>query len=578
MGEASSTANKVTGAAALGASTTSASQQPDPLIGRVINGRFTIQSVIARGGMGKVYRAEQSPLGRVVALKVLHPNYSGENDPEFHKRFFLEASIVAKLTHPNTVTLYDYGQTDDNVYFMAMECLEGRTLHRLIRTEGALDTQRALHILVQAARALREAHGHGVIHRDLKPANVFLIKHDDDPDFVKLLDFGLLKRTDESPDEALTQTGLFMGSPKYMAPEQIRGERVSSATDVYALGVMLFEMLTGRVPFDKPNSVNLLMAHVTDPIPTLASVNPSVMVPSSVEDMVYRCLAKDPAERFASMDELIAAIRAAGAAMGRPLNSLTGEFAGQGGFATSAPHALGGSGETASPTRPPPLPSSPPSGSSPSATSGVRASSDRPMAPETVLEASLPSQSLPRPESFANSQASALAAPPAAPTGARLRWVWAALLLGAGVCGAFLALRGRGPAVASVAVPSAPTPTVNVALESEPSGAEIFEGDTRLGTTPFRATWQGAQGDPNRTRTFRFTLAGHQPLEVSLSGASMLYLARLRPMTVDASAPVVAAPPTAPPVAAPLRPVRPARPVRPPRGATAPNGYRVDVY
>ena len=146
--------------------TTGTSTAPgDPLIGRVINDRFKVLSIIARGGMGKVYKAEQAPLGRIVALKVLQPNYNGESDPEFHKRFFLEASIVSKLTHPNTVTLYDYGQSSDNVYFMAMEYLEGRTLHRLLREDAPLEVGRALHILVQACRALREAHGHGVIHR-----------------------------------------------------------------------------------------------------------------------------------------------------------------------------------------------------------------------------------------------------------------------------------------------------------------------------------------------------------------------------------------------------------------------------
>ena len=298
----------------------------DPLIGRVINDRFKVLSIIARGGMGKVYRAEQAPLGRIVALKVLQPNYNGENDPEFHKRFFLEASIVSKLTHPNTVTLYDYGQSSDNVYFMAMEYLEGRTLHRLLREDAPLEVGRALHILVQACRALREAHGHGVIHRDLKPANLYLVRHDDDPDFVKVLDFGLLKRTDETPEEALTQTGLFMGSPKYMAPEQIRGERVSPATDIYSLGVILYEMLTGKVPFERASSVNLLMAHVSDPVPSIVEANPLVQVPAAVEEIVYRCLAKRSDERYDTTDDLIAAIKQAGASLGRPLGSMSGEF------------------------------------------------------------------------------------------------------------------------------------------------------------------------------------------------------------------------------------------------------------
>ncbi|MGZ3423910.1 MAG: serine/threonine protein kinase, partial [Polyangiales bacterium] len=207
-----------------GASGQGATKQsgPDPLLGRSINDRFKVTGLIARGGMGKVYKAEQAPLGRVCAIKVLNPNYSGEHDPEFHKRFFLEASISSKLTHPNTVTIFDYGRTDDNIYYMAMEFLEGRTLHRALREEGPFIEERATHIARQICRSLREAHSLGVIHRDLKPANVYLIEHGDETDFVKVLDFGLVKNIDDTKGEDLTQTGLFMGSPKYMAPEQIR--------------------------------------------------------------------------------------------------------------------------------------------------------------------------------------------------------------------------------------------------------------------------------------------------------------------------------------------------------------------
>src|SRR5688500_5166525 len=165
---------------------------PDPLVGRVINDRFRIVGLIARGGMGKVYRAVQAPLGREVALKVLNPNYQGDHDPEFHKRFFLEASICSKLTHPNTITIFDYGKTDDDVYYIAMELLEGRTLHRALREEGPFDGERVMHIGRQICRSLREAHGLGVIHRDLKPANVYLVQHGDENDFVKVLDFGLV--------------------------------------------------------------------------------------------------------------------------------------------------------------------------------------------------------------------------------------------------------------------------------------------------------------------------------------------------------------------------------------------------
>ncbi len=532
--------------------------QPDPLLGRTVHGRFKILSVIARGGMGKVYRAEQSPLGRIVALKVLQPNYAGDNDPEFHKRFFQEASLVAKLTHPNTVTLYDYGQADD-VYFMAMEYLEGHTLHRLLRTEGPLDAVRALHILLQAARALREAHGHGVIHRDLKPANVFLIRNDDDPDFVKLLDFGLLKRTDEDPEEALTQTGLFMGSPKYMAPEQIRGERVSAATDVYALGVMLFEMLTGRVPFDKPNSVNLLMAHVTEEVPRLGDVNAGVLVPPGVEALVYRCLAKDPTERFASMDDLIAAVRTLGASLGRPMHSFTGDFL------QSGPALLGSSDSAAS--RPPPLPSLSPH--------GVAAPTPPPTTPSASLVASTPGAS------GVASEATPLV-PLAEPAPPRLVPFWATalggvLLLSVGVALALSQLRGPPPNVsaAPVATPAlaAPVPTVTVSLDTDPAGAEVFVDGVSLGRTPFRAEWTGARGDPTASHRVVFRAPGYEDVEATLQGSTLTYRATLTP---TAPAPNTT-PPDAVAPAAPTRPTRPARPTRPTR-PTTPDGYRESPY
>jgi serine/threonine-protein kinase len=525
--------------------TTGTSTAPvDPLIGRVINDRFKVLSIIARGGMGKVYKAEQAPLGRIVALKVLQPNYNGDSDPEFHKRFFLEASIVSKLTHPNTVTLYDYGQSSDNVYFMAMEYLEGRTLHRLLREDAPLDPGRALHILVQACRALREAHGHGVIHRDLKPANLYLVRHDDDPDFVKVLDFGLLKRTDETAEEALTQTGLFMGSPKYMAPEQIRGERVSASTDVYSLGVILFEMLTGKVPFERSSSVNLLMAHVSDPVPALVEANPLVQVPSAVEEIVYRCLAKRPDERYASMDELIAAIKLASASLGRPLGSMSGEFM----------NSLG---------------------------ARVPTSGESPVAP---IVSSLPPP-LPRAPTPADSPAAAVpmsVTVTAAPSEPRR----SPLLLGAGL---FVLAIGLGVAIRLVATPPPPTPaaaapSVQVSLDSDPPGVEVLEDGVSLGRTPLRSTWTGARGNADRAHTLVFRMADYEDQQVTLSGAQLTHVAHMRPR-VTAVPPmpeaVVEPPPVVdPPARVGARPVRRA-PRTTPRTNSAPHtptGYRDNVY
>jgi len=304
-----------------GPATATKSGAPDPLIGRVIADRFKITSLIARGGMGKVYRAEQAPLGRACAVKVLNPNYNGDADPEFHRRFFREASITSRITHPNSVTIFDYGKTDDDIYYMAMEYLEGQTLHHALREGGTMQEERVGRIAAQICRALREAHALEVIHRDLKPANIFLTRHGDDEDFVKVLDFGLVKHLSERPEEQLTQTGLFMGSPKYMAPEQIQGGVVDPSTDVYSLGIIMYEMLAGKVPFDRPTSVNILMAHVGEPPPPMREVNPNLVCSPAFEELVMRCIAKDPKERYATMDEVLQAIKRAHG------GSMTGQLA-----------------------------------------------------------------------------------------------------------------------------------------------------------------------------------------------------------------------------------------------------------
>src|SRR5437870_5154198 len=178
--------------------------EADPLLGRVLNDRYRILEVIGHGGMGRVYKALQTPLDRLVALKILAAGH--DRDPNFYKRFFLKASVTARLTHPNTITLYDYGRTEDGIFFIAMEFLDGRTLSQAMQQEGPLAQERVIHVAQQICRSLREAHALGIIHRDLKPANVMLLRQHDDHDFVKVLDFGLVKeRADrfQSMDELL---------------------------------------------------------------------------------------------------------------------------------------------------------------------------------------------------------------------------------------------------------------------------------------------------------------------------------------------------------------------------------------
>jgi serine/threonine protein kinase len=283
--------------------------EDETLLGATINGRYKIVSLIARGGMGKVYKGEQSALGRVCAIKILSPNYEGNKDPEFHRRFSLEAATAAKLQHPNTVTIFDYGECAlHDVFYIAMEYLDGRTLHRLLHDERTLAEVRASHIAQQICRSVHEAHRIGVVHRDLKPSNVLLVERGDEPDFVKVLDFGLVKDV-SGKGEDLTQTGLFMGSPKYMAPEQVMGTEISARTDIYSLGVMLYEMIGGDVPFTGSHARIVLLAHVVHTPPPLSSPRGPVL--GRVSALIMRTLAKKPDERHPSARALIAEIDAA---------------------------------------------------------------------------------------------------------------------------------------------------------------------------------------------------------------------------------------------------------------------------
>jgi serine/threonine-protein kinase len=277
----------------------------DPLIGRTLSGRYEIRALVGQGGMGKVFEAQQIPLGRSVALKVLDARHV---DRDFARRFFQEAAILARLKSRHTVTIYDYGR-DGDYFFIAMELVAGPSLDHLLASEGPLEVARACSIAEQVCRSLREAHAQGIIHRDLKPANVMLTVTEDGEELAKVLDFGLAKRTDrDSRDE--TQAYIVPGSPKYMAPEAIHQRPIDGRLDMYALGVMLYYMLAGAVPFDRPDPMDILRAHLHEQPRPLRLMNPNVQVPETLEMIVMRCLAKAPEERFADMPQLLETLRA----------------------------------------------------------------------------------------------------------------------------------------------------------------------------------------------------------------------------------------------------------------------------
>jgi eukaryotic-like serine/threonine-protein kinase len=319
----------------------------DPLIGRILNDRFRILSPLGSGGMGKVYKAVQTPLDRVVALKILNPNFPAEKDPAFKRRFFLEASLTSKLRHPNTVTVIDYGQTEDGIYFIAMEYMEGQTLAEVLAHEKTLPWRRVLDIAQQICRSLREAHKLGVIHRDLKPANVMLL-NEADHDMVKVLDFGLVKSflaaDGQGGDPEVTQNGVFLGSPQYMAPEQARNV-ADPRSDVYSLGILVYQMLAGRPPFQGKDYLEVIFQHMKESPRSVQEVNPNAELPPEVESVVLRCLQKDPTARYQSMDEVLEALREAAHLTG--MSNIFPErrtTTGSGPISTSGIHARAGSG------------------------------------------------------------------------------------------------------------------------------------------------------------------------------------------------------------------------------------------
>ena len=295
----------------------------EPLWKKVLNERFTILEPIGSGGMGRVYKAIQAPLDRVVAIKVLTPN--GGTDPGFRQRFFLEASLTSKLRHPNTVTVIDYGETPDGIFYLAMEYLDGQTLAQLLAQSGALHWTRCIRIGQQICRSLREAHKLGIVHRDLKPANVMLLTEDKDQDLVKVLDFGLVKsfiregstsQTEiTNPQTEITNPGMLLGSPRYMAPEQLRNQ-ADPRTDVYTLGAVLYETLMGQPLFVAKDAIDVMFKHMNETPAPMRTTRPDIEIPKEVEALVMKCLEKQPAWRFQSMDDVLEAMRKAANAAG----------------------------------------------------------------------------------------------------------------------------------------------------------------------------------------------------------------------------------------------------------------------
>lgn len=428
--------------------------RPDPLVGRVVADKYRILDLVAQGGMGRIYRAEQLPLGRIVALKILRPRQAFESgDDTWKKRFLLEAATCARLTHPNTVTLFDYGPIqlgNRSTFFMVMEFVQGRTLADVLRADGPFAPARALHVASEICRSLSEAHQSGIVHRDLKPSNVMLVRRDDG-ESVKVLDFGVAKVLEED-QESLTQADSVVGSPRYMSPEQIRHLDLDGRSDLYSLGVLLYLMLSGQVPFARDSSVGTLMAHLTEPVPGIRE-RTGRGVPDPVEAIVRRCLEKNPKDRYPNANALREAIE-------NVLASLPDED------------------EIAEPipARPTSVPEEPSQTTLSSPTPRPIVSPVQPVTPKPMERSRMP-----------------LVA------GGIALLIAVVVLLVVGLGGE------PSPEPAQEPAPAAPATIPLLALSSEPAGAEVYEGSRLLGVTPLSVPLDRAE-----QRTFALRLDGYQ--------------------------------------------------------------------
>jgi serine/threonine protein kinase len=282
----------------------------DPLIGVVLGERYKIVSVLGEGGMATVYRAEHVLIGKEFAVKVLAGDVAA--DSKMVERFKREAQAASRLDHEHIIQVTDFGSTPEGLLYIAMELLQGRDLATAIHREAPFEPGRAIRIARQIALGLAHAHDRGLVHRDLKPENIMLVPRDEHPDFVKILDFGLARVRESAarPEgERLTSSGMVFGTPEYMCPEQALGKEVDARGDLYAVGVVLYQMLTKRLPFLGDTAVAYITQHVSAKPPPLKVANPKVRASAAVEALVMKLLAKEPVDRPQSGRDLVAALR-----------------------------------------------------------------------------------------------------------------------------------------------------------------------------------------------------------------------------------------------------------------------------
>jgi serine/threonine-protein kinase len=521
------------------------------LIGQVLDGRYKIEDVIGQGGMGMVFSATQTSVQRKVAVKTLNPSLAAA--PQFFERFRREAEIASRLRHPNVITIYDFGRAQDGTCYYVMELLEGESLRELVKRDGPMSLRRAVDVIEQACRGLAHAHEQGAVHRDIKPHNIML-QQLDKRDFVKVLDFGLVKALEAEDEHQLTSTGQVLGTPQYMPPEQAGGEHVDHRSDLYSMGGVFYYCLTGTSPYGANTVRKALTAALTQPVPTVAAKRQGAPVPKALEEFFAKALSREKEDRFQNAQEFIDAMLDAVADLSPeeldalPTNSAPeagsssrssragssskpgqrsvskpgrsspsdsrsrpGAPAARGGSQPSAARA--GSQPSAARAAPPASRGSQPSSQAPARAGSGSASAARPRAPQPARPEAAPAPAPHHTHSLAeDTQRGSM--------GRKIALVVVPLLLIA-TGAAVVALRPTTPVEAPAPVaevrqePKPAAPAVDnmilVRIRSTPEGATVFAGDVQIGTAPLERRLRR-----DEVHELTFQLAGHQDMKRKL--------------------------------------------------------------
>ncbi|WP_082207203.1 serine/threonine protein kinase [Corallococcus macrosporus] len=521
------------------------------LLGQVLDGRYKIESVLGQGGMGMVFRATQTSVQRPVAVKTLNPSLAAA--PQFFERFRREAELASRLRHPNVITIFDFGRSPDGTCYYVMELLEGESLKETVKRQGPMSLRRALSLVEQASQGLAHAHAEGCVHRDLKPHNI-MVQQLSGQDFVKVLDFGLVKAMESEEEEQLTSTGQVLGTPQYMPPEQAGGESVDQRSDLYSMAGVLYFCLTGSSPFGANTVRKALTASLTQAVPSVNTKRQGAPVPAALDAFFKKALAPEKEDRYQNAQEFIDAMLDTVADLSNeeldamPSGGVSGGSE-RGSGSRSRPGSRGSRHGSQSGIRSSRVGAAPTlgRGSTPSNVvvartqggGGATSSSRSGVRPAAQRSAPPPPAPPPEPEGMSTGKKAALVAVPLV-----LLAVGAAVVMGTQGGGASTepvkvveVPREPAPQRTQVAAgnTTAPPALITVSLDSTPAGASIYEGEAMVGTAPTKL-----QLRRDKVHSFSFRLPGHQDKELTLN------LSRVAGDTQSANVvlePVRAAPP-----------------------------------